>query len=148
MRVAETETKQTNYESITPVGEPLTTTTIDVKAKRLENSQLYIHVYQLLQTNLYINYAIDRMKVLDAALDIALDPHESSRDRDRYMKIFLDATEKPKDAKDFEFNVNITNNDVTVVSVEDKMSSIASSMKGMTANQLVEVMHQERTDED
>ncbi len=135
------------YESITPIGEELTTTTINVKAKRLENSQLYIHVYQLLQTNLYINYAIDRMKVLDEALNKCLDPMVADRDKAPYMKIFLDETRKPEGAKGLEFNLNITNNDVSVISVEEKMTSIAKKMEGMPASQIIEMVHQERTDD-
>lgn len=136
------------FGTVTEVGETLTQTTLDVKAKRLENSQLYIHVYQMLQTNLYINYAVERMKVLDAALDIALDPLVAHRDRDRYMKIFLDETRKPDNAKQFEFNLNVQQNNINVVDVEETMSNIAKTMENLNASQLVEIMHQEKKDED
>ena len=139
--------KLTEYESVTPLGEELTATTINVKAKRLENSQLYIHVYQLLQTNLYINYAVDRIKVLDEALAMSLDPGVTPRDRHNYMKLFLDKTEKPENAKGLEFNLNITNNDVNVISVEEKMTGIAQQMKNMNASQIIDMVHQESTDD-
>ena len=135
------------YGATAEVGEPLHNTTIDVKAKRLENSQLYIHVYQLLQSNLYINYAVDRMRVLDEALNISLDPLTSHRDKYNYMKIFLDETRKPENAKELEFNLNITNNDVSVISVEEKLTSIAATVKDMGAAQLVELLHQGKSDD-
>jgi len=135
------------YATTAEPGEALTDTTVDIKAKRLENSQLYIHVYQLLQTNLYINYAIDRMKVLDEALDKCLDPMVADRDKAPYMKIFLDETRKPEGAKGLEFNLNITNNDVNVISVEEKMTSIANQMKDMNASQIIDMVHQEKQDD-
>ncbi len=135
------------YGSVTPLGEELTATTINVKAKRLENSQMYIHVYQLLQTNLYINYAVDRLRVLDEALAMSLDPHVTPRDRHNYMKLFLDKTEKPETAKGLEFNLNITNNDVSVISVEEKMTGIANQMKNLNAAQIIEMVHQEKQDD-
>jgi len=135
------------YDSVTPIGEELTATTIDVKAKRLENSQLYIHVYQLLQSNLYINYAIDRLKVLDEALEKSLDPMVADRDKPQYMKIFLEETRKPENAKGLEFNLNITNNEVNVLGVEEKLANIADKMENMTAGELVEIMYTGKQDD-
>ena len=136
------------YGAVTAIGDELTKTTINVKARRLENSQLYIHVYQMLQSNLYINYAMDRLAVLDEALAISMDSMVPTRDRDRYMKIFLDATEKPKDAKALEFNLNLTQNNISVTQVEDRLGSIADTMKGYTAGQLVEIMHTQKEKDD
>lgn len=126
------------------IGEELHKSTIDIKAKRLENSQLYIHVYQLLQNNLYISYAIDRMKVLDEALDKSLDPMVADRDKPQYMKIFLEETRKPEGAKQLEFNMNITNNDVSVISIEEKMTAISTKIEGATAAEIIEMVHQPR----
>ncbi len=129
------------------IGEPLHTSTLDIKAKRLENSRLYLHVYQLLQSNLYINYAVDRMRVLDEALKLSLDPAVADRDKPQYMKIFLEETRKPENAKGLEFNLNITNNDVNVISIEEKMTDIAKSMENLNASQIIELVHQEKTDD-
>jgi len=123
------------------VGEPLGKSSIDTKAKRLENSSLYISIYSLMQTNLYIMYALDRIKVLDEALDIALDHHTPLRDKDRYMKLFLDETRKPKDAVGMEVNFNLTQNNVSIESVESKLSEIATSLKGATAADVIDAVY-------
>ncbi len=128
-------------------GEPLSTSAIEIKSKRLESSQLYLKVYQVLQSNLYISFAVDRFRVIQEALDKCLDPLVSDRDKAPYMKIFLEETRKPEETKGIEFNLNVTNNDISVVSVEEKLSSIADKMKDMSAGELVQIMHQERPDE-
>jgi len=113
---------------------------ISVKAKRLENSKMYIKVYQLLQMNLYINYAVERMKVLDEALDKSLSPHVSDRDKPAFMKLFLEETRKPENAKGLELNVNISNNDVSIVSVEDRMNTIAQAVNHATAGEIIDML--------
>jgi len=129
------------------VGETLHDSTIEVKAKRLEATKLYIHVYQVLQTNLYINYAVSRMAVLDEALSKSLDPTVADRDKAPYMKLFLDETRKPAAARDLEFNLNITNNDISVIDVETKMTNIAKQLEGATAAEIIEIVHQKKTDD-
>lgn len=129
------------------VGEAISDTAIGIKAKRLENSQLYLKCYQLLQGNLFISFAVDRFRVIQEALDKCLDPLVSDRDKAPYMKIFLEETRKPEAVKGLEFNLNITNNDISVVSIEEKLTGIADKMQGFTAGQLVEIMHQESKDD-
>ncbi|RLA60973.1 MAG: hypothetical protein DRQ78_09055 [Epsilonproteobacteria bacterium] len=128
-------------------GEPISDSAIAIKSKRLENSQLYIKAYQLLQSNLYISFAVQRFEVIQEALEKSLDPHVSDRDKAPYMKIFLDETRKPEGVKGPEFNLNITNNDVSVITIEEKLTGIAAQMKDMTAGDLVEIMHQGKQDE-
>ena len=129
-------------------GEPISDSTIVVKSKRLESSKLYVHVYQLLQTNLYISYALDRMKVLDEALTISLDEFTPLRDKDRYMKLFLDETRKPENAKGLEVNFNLQNNSVNLVTVEDKMNTIAQALNHATAGEIIDMIHQPGSDDD
>ena len=136
----ELKTTLTVYKTTAAPGEELSNSTLNVKAKRLENSDLYLKVFQLLQTNLYMSYAVSRMKVLDEALSNIFDPGIAHRDKGVYMKIFLEETRKPENAKQFEFNMNITNNDISVVSIEDKMATIANSFKNASASEIIEAI--------
>jgi hypothetical protein len=124
------------------VGEALSKSAIDIKAKRLESSKMYLQVYQLLQSNLYVSYAVDRIQVLDEALNVALDPMTPLRDKDRYMKLFLDETRKPEKAKEFEMNFNLQSNHINIASVEDKMNTIAQALNHATAAEVIEMVHQ------
>ena len=130
------------------VGEDISTSAIEIKAKRLENSQMYLKVYQVLQTNLYVSFAIDRFKVIQEAYDRSMDPLVADRDKAPYMKIFLEETRKPEKAAGVEFNLNLTHNELNVIGVEEKMSNMADSMKGYTASQLVELMHTPKEKDD
>lgn len=125
-------------------GDKLSLSSIDIKAKRLENSHMYMSVYTLLQTNMYVSYAVDRMKVLDEALTVALDPMTPLREKDRYMKLFLEETRKPDSAKAMEFNVNVNNNTVNIASVEDRMNTIAQALNHATAAEVIDIVHQGR----
>jgi len=121
-------------------GEKISRSAIDIKAKRLENSQLYLKVYQLLQLNLYVNYAVERMKVLDEAFEKATSPHVADRDKPQFMKLFLEETRKPENAKGLEVNFNVTNNDVSIVSVEDRMNTIAQAVNHATAGEIIDML--------
>jgi hypothetical protein len=115
-------------------------TSIEIKAKRLEQSQIYKKVVGLLQTNLYISYAIERMSVLDVILDRIKSGEVSDRDLSPLAKTFLDATAKPAEAKGMELSVNVQNNNVSIVSIEDKLSTIAKSLDGKNATEIIEVL--------
>ena len=137
-----------SYKTITKVGDQLPDATIEVKAKRLEQTRLYLHVYNLLQTNLYVAYAVERMRVLDEALDIALDERTPLRDKDRYMKIFLDETRKPDNAKQLEVNLNVQSNTVNVVSVEEKMNTIAQALNHASAGEVLDMIEKGKSREE
>jgi len=147
-RCVVTDTESGAFDSGAKIGDPLSKSSIDIKAKRLEASPIYSKVYTMLQQNLYVTYAVDRLKVLDVALDKVLDPHVSDRDKAPYMKIFLDETRKPEGAKALEFNLNLTQNNVSVTTVEDKMSAIAKSMDRMNATQIINMVHSDDSAED
>ncbi len=135
------------YASALTPGDELHKTTIDIKAKRLENSALYKKVYLFLQTGLYITYAIDRMKVLDHALDHIFDDHVADRDKTAYMKLFLEETRKPENAKELEVNFNLTQNNVSIATVEDKMNTIAQALNHASAAEVIEMVHQKEQDD-
>ena len=129
------------------VGDKCATSTLQMKARRLEQSPIYLKVYNLLQSNMYVMYAIERIKVVDEALDIALDPMTPLRDKDRYMKLFLDETRKPEKAKEFEMNFNLQSNHINIASVEDKMNTIAQALNHATAAEVIEMVHQGKQDD-
>jgi hypothetical protein len=114
-------------------------TAIEIKAKRLEQSQIYKKVVALLQTNLYISYALDRMHVLDVALKKIHDEDVKDRDKVGYMKVFLEETRKPEETKGLEVNVSF-GNDTTLKSVEDKLSDISSKLEGKSAEEIIDVL--------
>ena len=129
-------------------GDPLSKSTIGVKAKRLETTTLYKQIHGLLSTSLYVAYAVDRLKVLDEVLDMSLDRGVSDRDRHNYMKLFLDETRKPETAKGFELNLNVTSNTVNIASVEDKMNQIAQAMNHASASQVLDMIDMGKLDGD
>jgi hypothetical protein len=112
-----------------------------MKAKRLEDSAIYKKVIAILQTNMYVSYAISRMEVLDIALDKIKDDYVADRDIVAYMKVFLEETRKPESAKGMEVNVNVQNNEVNLVSIEEKLSNIADKMVGAHADQIIEALN-------
>jgi hypothetical protein len=129
-------------------GDPISRSAIDLKAKRLESTKLYMKVYQLLKTNLYVAYAVERMKVLDEALEKSLSPHVSDRDKPAFMKLFLEETRKPEGAKGLEVSFNLTQNNVSIASVEDRMNSIAEQLKSSSAADIIDIVHQDRSEEE
>lgn len=134
--------KEGAFASTLSVGDKLHKTTMDIKAKRLEASALYKKVYAILQTGLYVSYAVDRLRVLDEALKYVFDDHVADRDKAVYMKLFLEETRKPDNAKDLEINFNLTQNNVSIASVEDKMNSIAQALNHASAAEVIEMVHQ------
>ncbi len=115
-------------------------TAIEIKAKRLEQSQIYKKVVALLQTNLYISYAMQRMQVLDEAFKKSFDEHVKDRDKVQYMKLFMESTNKPEEAKGLELNVNIHDDTTTLKSVEDKLSDISKHLEGKSAEEIIDVL--------
>ena len=115
-------------------------TAIEIKAKRLEQSQLYKRVVTLLQTNLYISYAMSRFQVLDRILERCMSDDISNRDLAPLSKTFLDSTAKPEGAKEFEVNINLGEGAETMKSIEEKLNDVAKLMKGKSANEIIDVL--------
>jgi len=118
-------------------GNELSRNTIETKAKRLEMSVLYKKVYMLLRTNLYMTYAVERMNVLDMALKKIHDPDVHDRDKVQYMRVFLESTQKPEDAKGLEVNVNMNANNVSINAIEDKITNLAKQLSGTSADEII-----------
>ena len=147
-RTIATAVERSNFETDLDNGDPLSKSTINVKAKRLEATTLYKQIHALLSTSLYVAYAVDRLRVLDAVLDMSLDNGVSDRDRHNYMKLFLDETRKPDNAKGFELNLNVTSNSVNIASVEDKMNSIAQALSHASAGEVLDMIDKGKLDGD
>ena len=134
------------HETDREIGDELGLSTLKVKAMRVEQSSLYKKIVTLLHTSLYVSYAMDRMIVLDIALDKIRDEETADRDRVQYMNTFLIETRKPENAKkDFEMTVNVQNNNVSLVSIEDKLSNIANSLSGHNTEHIIEVLNADNT---
>lgn len=108
----------------------------ETKARRLENLTLYKQVISLLHTSLYVTYAIERMKVLDKSLEKIFDDGVADRDKTNYMKLFLEETRKPENAK-FEINFNEQSN-TQIVNIETKMDKIAEALSGKSAKEILD----------
>jgi hypothetical protein len=99
---------------------------------------MYKKIVTLLQTSLYVSFAMQRIQVLDDILERL--PESSDRDFAALSKVFLDETRKPEGAKGMEVNVNVQNNDVNLVTVEKKLEAIADKMVGHTAEYVIEAL--------
>jgi len=118
----------------------LTRMTIETKARRVEEYKIYKRLVALLSTSLYISYALDRMDVLDIALDKIRDEDVNDRSKVEYMKVFLQETRKPEGNTELEVNVNLQQNNINISSIEDKMSEVGSKLDGLDANKVLEVL--------
>jgi hypothetical protein len=123
-------------------SEDLSDVTLNVKAKRLESSKTYSKIFLLLQTSLNVAYGFERMMVLDKVLEVAMDDSVSHRDRHNYMKLFLDKTERPDEARGMEVNVNLTQNNISIKHMEDKLDHISRQFTslGSSAEDIIETM--------
>lgn len=128
-------------------GEQLSRATIKLKARRVESSQAYKKIYTLLQTSLYVSYAVERLQILDEAFRLAMSEHTSDREKPQYMKLFLEETRKPAEAMKMELNMQVTQNNISVVDVENKMSDIAKRLDGMDASKIIEMVHNDRRED-
>ena len=119
------------------VSDDVTRQTIETKARRVEEYTIYKRLVALLSTNTYISYAFDRMRVLDLSLKKIMSEKTKDRDKIEYMKVFLQETRKPEDAKQLEVNIDVQQNNVSVTKIEDKLSDISKKLEGMTANDIL-----------
>jgi len=115
-------------------------TAIEIKSKRLEQSNIYKKVVALLQTNLYISYAMQRMQILDESFKNSFDEDVAHRDRVNYMKLFMESTNKPEEVKGMEVNVSFGDGDTTLKTVEDKLNDISKKLEGKSAEEIIDVL--------
>jgi len=138
--------KKTRYEAFKiafphRVRDDMARTTIETKAKRVEEYKIYKKLVATLQASLYVSYAMERIEVLDLALEKIRSFKTKDRDKIEYMKLFLQETRKPTDlAKELEVNVNVQNNNISINRIEAKMQEIGSKLDGMSADKVLEVL--------
>lgn len=126
------------------VGEPLPNKTIEIKAKRIEDSRMYKAIMTLLHTSLYATFALDRLNVLSKALEKINDEKLKEHYRIEYMKIFLQETRKPEKAKDFEVNVNIQQNNISVAQIDKKLDEISEKLINVDAGSIIELLEKDK----
>ena len=124
------------------IGEPLDPSTIMVKANRIESSQTYNTIIGLLAVGLHTYYMVERLQILEKAFEIAMDDDTSHRDRHNYMKLFLEETRKPDESKGIEVNFNLTQNNISIRDVEEKLDNIAGQLlsRGSDAAEIIDVL--------
>jgi len=120
-----------------PVGSELSKSSIEVKAKRLENTKLYKSIVAYLTTSLYVLYAADRIKVMDLMLDKIFDPKTKEVHRIEYVKTFLNETKKPEE-NGIDININVENNNF--IQIEQKLDLIANKLSGLDASSIINII--------
>ena len=123
-----------------PVGSELSDSSIDIKAKRLENSNLYKAIMIILNTSLYSIFALERIEVLNKALEKINDPKVNDRNKVEYMKVFLQETRKPEKAKELELNVNIQQNNISIEQINNKLEAISSKLLDTDAGSIIDLI--------
>jgi len=118
----------------------LTRMTIETKARRVEEYKIYKRLVALLSTSLYVSYALDRMDVLDIALDKIRNDGVNDRSKVEYMKVFLQETRKPEGNTELEVNVNLQQNNININTIENKMNEVGSKLEGLKAHEVLEVL--------
>lgn len=125
------------------VGDELGRTTIEIKAKRLEQSRLYKYIITALHTSVYTIFALERVRALQYAFEKSMDESVKDRDRVEYLKTFLQETRKPEKSGFQEINVNIQNNEISIATIEDKMKILANKLNGSKASEIIDVLEVE-----
>lgn len=114
-------------------------TAIEIKAKRLEQSSIYKKIVANMQASLYLGYFLKRMTVLDHAYEQSVSENVSDRDKAPFMKIFLEETRKPVEAKGMEVNMSF-GDDSTLKSIEENMTAISKKLDGKSADEIIDVL--------
>lgn len=133
--------------SMREIGEPLPNKTLEVKAKRLEDSKTYKSIMTLMHTSLYAVFALERIDILQKALEKINDENIKEYHRIEYMKLFLQETRKPEKAKDFDINVNIQQNNISVSQINKKLDEISSKLINADAGSIISLLEQNKEKE-
>jgi len=132
--------KQRRDGSVVKKGDPLPRTTIEMKARKLEDTRLYKTIMTIMNTSLYAVFALDRMLVLEKALNKINDPQLKEHYRIEYMKLFLQETRKPEKAQELEINVNLQQNNISIEQINNKLENIAKQLENQDASSIIELI--------
>jgi len=133
-----------SYQSMKDIGEPLSESTIHVKAKRLENTLLYKKIFSVYAYSMHVAFATDRFRVVQAALEKSLDDEVNDRDRVQYMKVFLEETRAPEEKQE---GIVINVGGESISKLEDKLAQIAKKLEGKSAQEILDVIEVEEEEE-
>ena len=120
--------------------------TVGARARRLESTDIYKKIILELQMNFYNMFAIERVAVVNESLRRAYSRDIGERYQFEYLKLFLESTKKPEDAKQFEVNVNVNQGGVSISDVEDQLNVIAKALEGKTQGEIVDAVLLESND--
>ena len=119
-------------------GEP--DKTIEARARRLESTKIYNKIIAEIQINFYNVFAIERIAVLNETLRRAYSKKSSEKYQFEYMKLFLENTKKPDEVKQFEVNMNFSNDGASIADIEDKLNVIASKLDGSSQQDIIDAI--------
>jgi hypothetical protein len=132
------------FETERKVGEPLPDKTIELKAKRLENSNLYKSIMVVMNTSVYAVFALERIDVLQKALEKINDPTVNDRNKVEYMKVFLQETRKPEKAQELEVNFNLQQNNISIEQINNKLDDISSKLLNQSAGSIIKLLEENK----
>jgi len=113
---------------------------IGARARRLESTDTYKKIVLELQMNFYNMFAIERVAVVNESLRRAYSKDIGEKYNFEYMKLFLESTKKPEDAKMFEVSVNVNSGGVSINDVEAQLNHIANLLDGKSQGDVVDAI--------
>ena len=134
------------FETEREIGEPLPNRTVELKAKRIENSNLYKSIMIVMNTSVYAVFALERIDVLQKALEKINDPNVNDRNKVEYMKTFLQETRKPEKAQELEVNFNLQQNDISIEQINNKLEDISSKLLNSSAGSIINLLDKKGED--
>ena len=142
LRDFEQYTRADAYRKVYPDRWEKTDTNKDVasRARRLETTDMYKKLIMELQMNFYSVFAVERIHVVNESLRRAFDTDISEKYNFEYMKLFLESTRKPDEAKQYEVNMNIKTDGVSIKDVEAKLDNIAAKLDGASQDDIIEAI--------
>jgi len=113
---------------------------IGARARRIEDTAIYKKIILEMQMNFYNIFAVERVHVVNEALKRAYDRNISEKYNFEYMKLFLESTRKPDEAKGLEVNVNIESGGISIADVEERLNLIANKLDGNNQGDIVDAI--------
>ena len=142
MRDFEGMTRVDAYKTVFPARWEQTDTTkmIGARARRFETTENYRKMVVELQMNFYGIFAVERVHATSEALRRAYDPDTSEKYQFENLKLFLDTTMKPAEARGNEINVNIGNGAGSIADVEAQLNAIANKLDGKSQGEIIDAV--------
>lgn len=113
---------------------------IGARARRLESTDAYKKIIIELQMNFYSIFAVERVHAVNESLRRAYDTNISEKYNFEYMKLFLESTKKPDEAKKYEVDVNVQTDGKSIADIEERLSLIASKLDGANQSDIMDAI--------